>query len=62
MTHALVYGFRESAIPIMNEKAVRVIAGYGFSELLHGPLKRGMRRHIDASVSCLPRLNLTLLI
>ena len=47
MTHALIDVFGEKSIPVMDEHAVGVISRDGFSELLHGPRRRGMRSDID---------------
>src|SRR6516165_6662800 len=47
MTHALIDVFGENSIPVMAEHAVGVISRDGFSELLHGPRRCGMRRDID---------------
>src|SRR5262249_17739306 len=47
MTHALVDVLGEKSIPVMDENAVGVISRECFSELVHGPRRRGMRRDID---------------
>src|SRR5262245_61878982 len=47
MTHALVDVIGEKSIPVMDEHAVGVISRDGFSELLHGPRRRGMSGDID---------------
>src|SRR5262245_20935623 len=47
MTHALVDVLGEESISVMDENAVGVISRDGFSELLHGPRRRGVRRDID---------------
>src|SRR5215831_17861889 len=47
MTHALIDVFGENSIPVMDEHAVGMISRDCFSELLHGPRRRGMSRDID---------------
>src|SRR5262247_1966495 len=47
MTHALIDVFGENSIPVMDENAVDMISRDCFSELLHGPRRRGMPCDID---------------
>ncbi|ETX05469.1 MAG: hypothetical protein ETSY2_22735 [Candidatus Entotheonella gemina] len=51
MAYPLVHGLGENRIPVMDENTVCVITRDGFSELLHGPLGRGMCRDIDMKES-----------
>ena len=57
MTHALVDVFGEDGIPVMDEHAVGVISRDCFSELLDGPLRRGMGRDIDVKEPSARMLN-----
>ena len=53
----LIHLFGENGIPVMDQDAVRVTGRNRFSELLHGPLGGGMRRHIDVKESAARMLN-----
>jgi len=53
----LVDWFGENRIPIMDQDAIRVIGWNGCSELLHGPLSRGVCRHIDVKESAAGMFN-----
>jgi len=47
ISYTLVDVFGKYGVPVMNENVVGVIGWYCLSELLHGPLRSGMRRDID---------------
>ena len=64
--YTLVNVFGEYRVPVTDQETIGVIDRDRFSELLHGPLSRGMGRHIDvkeaADDGCAPWRDIALLI
>jgi hypothetical protein len=51
VAYAPVQDLGEDAIAVMDEEPVAMVHGNGFTQLLQGPCRRGMRHYIDVQKS-----------